>query len=263
MNLGLADRVAIVTGASTGIGFACAAELVAEGAHVVAVNRDAAKNADTCAALSGKGKGRVLGLPADINKDDAVRDMVAKVLAEFGRLDILVNNAAVVAPGNLFNMTDEQFANMFEQKLNGTARCMRHAIPPMRERKWGRIINVTGGAGVVPQPAAIATGMNNAAILNFTKVMAAELAKDGILLNSVLPGTIRSQRLERNVRNAAQSSGKSEAEVMRQRAEKIPLERMGEVEEIAAVVAFLASERASFVVGAGWLVDGGATPVIV
>jgi NAD(P)-dependent dehydrogenase (short-subunit alcohol dehydrogenase family) len=152
---------------------------------------------------------------------------------------------------------------MFEQKLNGYARCMRHVIPPMRERKWGRIVNVTGGAGLVPQAAAIATGMNNAAILNFTKAMAAELAKDGILLNSVVPGTIRSERLERNVRNAAQQSGKSEAEVMRQRVERIPLERMGEVEEVAAVVAFMASERASYVVGAGWLVDGGVTPVIV
>jgi NAD(P)-dependent dehydrogenase (short-subunit alcohol dehydrogenase family) len=160
-------------------------------------------------------------------------------------------------------MTDEQFGRIFEQKLNGTARCMRHAIPPMRERKWGRIVNVTGGAGVVPQPAAVATGMNNAAILNFTKAMAGELARDGILLNSVLPGTIRTERLERNVRNAAEASGKPEAEVMRQRVERIPLARMGEAEEIGAVVAFLCSERASYVVGAGWLVDGGATPVIV
>jgi 3-oxoacyl-[acyl-carrier protein] reductase len=263
MNLGLTDRVAVVTGTSTGIGFACAAELLAEGAHVVAVNRDAEKNAKTCAALAGKGKGRVLGLPTDIANDDAVRGMVERTLKEFGRLDILINNAAVVAPGNLSNMTDEQFGKIFEQKLNGTARCMRHAIPPMRERKWGRIINVTGGAGVVPQPAAIATGMNNAAILNLTKAMAAELAKDGILLNSVLPGTIRTERLERNIRNAAQASGKSEAEMMRQRVEKFPLERMGEPEEVGAVVAFLASERASYVVGAGWLVDGGVTPIII
>jgi NAD(P)-dependent dehydrogenase (short-subunit alcohol dehydrogenase family) len=263
MNLGLTDRVAIVTGTSTGIGFACAAELLAEGAHVVAVNRDAEKNAKTTAALAARGKGRAIGVPTDINDDAAVRALVERTLKEFGRLDILVNNAAVVAPGNLFNMTDEQFGRIFEQKLNGTARCMRHAIPPMRERKWGRIVNVTGGAGVVPQPAAVATGMNNAAILNFTKAMAGELAKDGILLNSVLPGTIRTERLERNVRNAAEASGKPEAEVMRQRVERIPLARMGEAEEIGAVVAFLCSERASYVVGAGWLVDGGATPVIV
>src|SRR5437763_3201184 len=165
MDLGLKDRVAIVTGASRGIGRACAAELLAEGAHVVVASLDPKRNAEACRKLSGRG-GRVLGVPFDIESDDSVRMMVERTLAEFGRLDILVNNAALVSPGDLYTLSDADWGKSFDKKLNGFARCMRHAIPHMRARGWGRIINVTGGAGRQPQPNAVATGMNNAAILN-------------------------------------------------------------------------------------------------
>ena len=105
MNLGLKDRVAIVTGASRGIGRACAAELLAEGAHVVVASKDPKRNAEACRKLSGKG-GRVLGIPFDIESDDSVRLTVERTLAELGRLDILVNNAALVSPGDLYTLSD-------------------------------------------------------------------------------------------------------------------------------------------------------------
>src|SRR6266404_5004767 len=167
MNLGLTGRVAIVTGASRGIGRACAAELLAEGAHVVVASLDSKRNAAACRELSGR-PGRVL--------------------------DILVNNAALVSPGDLYTLSDEQWGRNFEKKLNGFARCMRHAIPPMRARQWGRLINITGLAGRQPQPNAVATGMNNAAILNLTKAMANDLARDGILLNAVVPTATLTER---------------------------------------------------------------------
>src|ERR1700756_5601772 len=194
MDLGLKDRVAIVTGASVGIGRACAAELLAEGAHVVVASKDPERNAAACRELTGKG-GRVLGIVVDIESDDSIRQMVERTLKEFGRLDILVNNAALVSPGDLYTLSDADWGRSFDKKLNGFARCMRHAIPPIRGRKWGRIVNITGGAAREPQPRAVATGMNNAAILNLTKAMANELAKDGILLNAVSPAGTLTERV--------------------------------------------------------------------
>jgi len=260
MNLGLSGRVSIVTGASRGIGRACAAELLAEGAHVVVASKDPARNAAACKEL-GKA-GRVLGILVDVTDDASVRAMVERTLAEFGRLDILVNNAALVSPGDLYTLTDAEWGQSFEKKLNGFARCMRHAIPPMRARKWGRIVNVTGGAGRQPQPNAVATGMNNAAILNLTKAMANDLAKDGILINAVVPTATLTERLEESIRKSAAQTGKPEAEILRERGAKFPLGRLAKPEEVAAVVAFLASERASYVVGCAWAVDGGASAVI-
>ena len=266
MDLGLKDRVAIVTGASRGIGRACATELLAEGAHVVVASKDPERNATACRELSGKGAsstgGRVLGLAIDIENDDSIRQMVERTLKEFGRLDILVNNAALVSPGDLYTLSDTEWGKSFDKKLNGFARCMRHAIPPMRARKWGRIINVTGGAGRQPQPNAVATGMNNAAILNLTKAMAADLAKDGILLNSVVPSSTLTERLAENIRKTAAQTGKTEAEVLKERGAKFPLGRIADVKEVAAVIAFMASERASYVVGCAWQVDGGAMAAI-
>jgi NAD(P)-dependent dehydrogenase (short-subunit alcohol dehydrogenase family) len=261
MDLGLKDRVAIVTGASRGIGRACAAELLAEGAHVVVASLDPKRNAEACRKLSGRA-GRVLGIPFDIESDESVHMMVERTLAELGRLDILVNNAALVSPGDLYTLSDAEWGRSFEKKLNGFARCMRHAIPPMRQRKWGRIVNVTGGAGRQPQPNAVATGMNNAAILNLTKAMANDLAKDGILLNAVVPSSTLTERLEEAIRKTAAQTGKSEAEVLKERGAKFPLGRLAKPEEVAAVVAFLASERASYVLGCAWQVDGGAMAAI-
>jgi NAD(P)-dependent dehydrogenase (short-subunit alcohol dehydrogenase family) len=261
MNLGLKDRVAIVTGASRGIGRACAAELLAEGAHVVVASKDPERNAEACRVFSGRG-GRVLGVPFDIESDDSVRLMVERTLEQLGRLDILVNNAALVSPGDLYTLSDAEWGRSFDKKLNGFARCMRHAIPHMRARRWGRIINVTGGAGRQPQPNAVATGMNNAAILNLTRAMANDLAKDGILLNAVVPSSTLTERLEEAIRKTAAQTGKSEAEVLKERGARFPLGRLAAPEEVAAVVAFLASERASYVLGCAWQVDGGAMAAI-
>ncbi len=168
MDLGLKDRVAIVTGGNRGIGYAISAELLKEGAHVVVASLDPARNAQAIDKLKGQSNGRVIGVPTDLNDPAAVESLFKKTLAEFGRLDILVNNATNVSQGSFFAMTEENWDQAFDNKLRGTVRCIRHAVPPMRERKWGRIVNVSGGAAWTPQLGAIATGVNNAAVQNLT-----------------------------------------------------------------------------------------------
>ena len=259
MNLGLTDRVAIVTGGNRGIGYAISAELLAEGAHVVVANLNPARNAQAVEQLKAKSNGRVIGVPTDLNDAAAVENLFKRTLAEFGRLDILVNNATHVSQGGFFTMTEENWDHAFDNKLRGTVRCIRHAVPPMRERKWGRIVNVSGGAAWTPQIGAITTGINNAAVQNLTVALANELGKDGILVNAIVPTAVRTERHDNNIRETMQKTGQSEAEVLKPRVAKIPLGRMGAAAEIAAVAAFLASERASFVTGSAWAVDGGVS----
>jgi NAD(P)-dependent dehydrogenase (short-subunit alcohol dehydrogenase family) len=259
MDLGLNGRVAIVTGASRGIGRACAATLATEGAHVVLASLEAARNAEACTAVKAQAKGEVLGVPTDITNDHSVRALIDRTVEAFGRLDILVNNAVHVGSGDFFALDETKLAQAFEHKLNGTVRCIRYAVPHMRARKWGRIINLAGGAAWRPQLDAITVGLNNAALLNLTVALAAVLGKDGILVNAVVPNSIRTERHEENIRQAMAKTGKTEAEVLAPRLNRIALGRMGQVEEVAAVVAFLASERASFVTASAWPVDGGAS----
>src|ERR1043165_1025622 len=163
MDLGLKDRVAIVTGGNRGIGYAISAGLLNEGAHVVVASLDPARNAKAVEALKAKSNGRVLGVPTDLNDPAAVDTLFKTTLKEFGRLDTLANNATNISPGSFFAMTEENWDKAFDNKLRGAVRCIRHAVPPMRERKWGRIINVSGGAAWTPQLGAIATGVINEA----------------------------------------------------------------------------------------------------
>jgi NAD(P)-dependent dehydrogenase (short-subunit alcohol dehydrogenase family) len=259
MDLGLTDRVAIVTGGNRGIGYAISAGLLAEGAHVVVASLDPARNAEAIAKLKAKSNARVVGVPTDLNDAAAVEALFKKTLAEFGRLGILVNNATNVTPGGFFAMDEAAWDRVFDSKLRGTVRCIHHAVPFMRERKWGRIVNISGGAAWTPQLGAIATGLNNAAVQNLTVALASELGKDGILVNAIVPTAVRTERHDRNIRETMQKTGQSEAEVLKPRVAKIPLGRMGTPDEIAAAVVFLASERASFITGSAFAVDGGVS----
>ncbi len=259
MDLGLKDRVAIIAGGSRGIGKACAKELLAEGALVVLVSKDPAINAAAVRELGKLQPDRVLGVPADLTDDAAIAAMTAKVVERYGRIDILVNSAATVIPQDFFKMGDGALTALLDQKFNPAARCIRHVVPNMRKRKWGRIINISGLAGRQPHFTVVPAALNNSAMLNLTKALAAELAKDNILVNAVVPYIIDTERQDETMREWAQMTNQTEAEVRKQRISRVPVGRMGRPDEVAAVVAFMASERSSFVVGTAWYVDGGGS----
>lgn len=259
MDLGLKDKVAVIGGGSRGIGKACAKELLAEGAVVVLVSKNPCVNADAARELSEQHPGRVLGIPADLEDDAAIGAMTRQVIERFGRIDILVNSAAIVIPQDFFKMDDGQLTSLLEQKFNPAARCIRHIAPHMRQRRWGRIINISGLAARQPHFTVVPAALNNSAMLNLTKALAAELAKDNVLINAVVPYIIDTERQDETMREWAQMTGQTEAEVRKQRVSRLPVGRMGRPEEVAAVVAFMASERSSYVVGTAWYVDGGGS----
>jgi 3-oxoacyl-[acyl-carrier protein] reductase len=259
LDLGLNDRVAIVTGGSRGIGKACAKELLAEGAIAVLVSQSPENNAAAVREFEKTYPGRAIGIPTDVNDDAAIAAMTAQVMKALGRIDILVNSAATVIPEDFFKMDDAHLSSLLDQKFNAAARCIRHVVPHMRQRKWGRIINLSGLAGRQPHFTVVPAALNNAAMLNLTKSLAAELAKDNILINAVVPYIINTERQDETMKEWAEMTGQTEAEVRKQRVSKVPVGRMGRSDEVAAVVAFMASERASYVVGTAWYVDGGGS----
>jgi 3-oxoacyl-[acyl-carrier protein] reductase len=259
LDLGLKDRVGIVTGGSRGIGKACAAELLAEGAYVVLVSKSPEVNAAAVRELEDRYPGRVVGLLADVTDDAAVQVAIEEAAHRFDRIDILVNSAATVIPQDFFKMSDHEVMCLLEQKFNPAARCIRHVVPHMRKRKWGRIINISGLAGRQPHFQVVPAALNNSSMLNLTKALAAELAKDNILVNAVVPYIINTERQDDTMKEWAQITSQTEAEVRKQRVSKLPVGRMGRPDEVAGVVAFMASERASYVVGTAWYVDGGGS----
>jgi 3-oxoacyl-[acyl-carrier protein] reductase len=257
LDLGLNDRVAILTGGSRGIGKACAKELLAEGAIAVLVSKSAERNTAAVQELEKSYPGRVIGIPTDVNDDVGIGAMTEEVMGRFGRIDILVNAAATVIPQDFFKMDDVHLTGLLDQKFNAAARCIRHVVPHMRKRNWGRIVNVSGLAGRQPHFTVVPAALNNSAMLNLTKALATELAKDSILINAVVPYIIDTERQTETMQEWAAMTGQPEAEVRQQRISKVAVRRMGRPDEVSAVVAFMVSERASYVVGTAWYVDGG------
>ena len=263
MDLLIRDRRALVTGASLGIGRAVAEELAREGCDVAMVARseDALRQAaDEIARSSGR---RVIAVPADASVPEAIVDAVEQAaLALGGPIDILVNNAGSTPEDGIDRLDFAKWQYSVALKQFGYARFAQLVLPAMRAQKWGRIVNVIGRSGHQPRPVYLAGGSVNAGLLSFTKALAEECARDNVLVTGVNPGPIDTPRW-RSLREAAVRTRGVTAEQYDGRAiASVPLGRIGTSEEVAAVVLFLCSARASFVTGEIINVDGGGTRCI-
>lgn len=257
MDLGIAGRVALVTGASAGLGRAAAHALAAEGARVVVSARGEERlrrTADEIAAATGA---EVAAIPADMSRAEDVEALVAASVRRFGTVEIALANAGG-PPGSRFDNTSAaQVEEAVQLNLMSTIRLAQAVVPHMRARRWGRFIALTSVSVKQPLPGLILSNTARAAVVGFVKTMATELAGEGICCNVVAPGYMLTGRVEDLARERAANEGRSEDEVLAEIAGRIPAGRMGAPEELASVIAFLASEGASYVTGTTIQVDGG------
>jgi hypothetical protein len=255
VDLGLSGRAAIVTGASKGLGRAIAAELVREGAAVSICSRDRDEIDEAAADLRDAG-GRVHAAVCDVTDSGQIRDYVADAAAALGGLDVLVNNAGRAHPGTFETISDEDMQRDVDVKVFSIMRCAREAVPHMRARGGGRIVNISAVFGRAPDPGFFATSVNRAAGQALTKVLAIQLAADNILVNGVNIGFVVTPQWEGIHR--ARAPEVSQEEFFRTWAEReVPLGRFGRPDEVAGIVAFLAGARASYITGASIDVAGG------
>jgi len=270
MDLGLKGRACVVTGASRGIGLETARLLCAEGANVLLVARNEERLQDAASAANAAGVergGRAATLVLDVTADDAGARMLAAAEERFGALDVLVNNAGTAQWRDLDDVPDEDWRTQYELNVMAPLRAMRAAIPAMVERGWGRVVNVCSTAGKRPSAAMPEYSVAKAAELSLSRLFADRYAKSGVLVNAICPGPVESEMwMEPGglLDQSREMSGASDREeALAEAGSKRPIGRLAQAGEIAAAIAFLCSERASYVSGAAWSVDGGTVQVII
>ncbi|MCW3000938.1 MAG: hypothetical protein JWQ20_236 [Conexibacter sp.] len=260
MDLGLRDKVCVVTGASQGIGLAISSRLVAEGASVLMVARGEERLQAAAVDLGAE------WLAADVTDPDCADRIVATAIEQVGGLHVLVNNAGTSANKPLASLTDEDWREQFELNVMASIRLMRLAAPHMGQRGWGRIVNVSSSSGKRPSASNAAYSVAKAAQLSASRAFADAYASQGVLVNAITPGPVATGLWLADgglADQAAQAQGVTRQEALTAAEAKIPRGRFGTPQEIADVAVFLCSERAGNVSGAAWSVDGGTVPIIV
>jgi NAD(P)-dependent dehydrogenase (short-subunit alcohol dehydrogenase family) len=265
MDLGLAGKACVVTGASRGIGLGVARRLCAEGARVLLVARSAdsvATAADRCGELGGEAG----GLALDVTAPDAGERIAGAAAERFDRLDVLVNNAGTAKRRHLDQVSDADWQAAWELNVLAPLRAMRAAIPGMVDRGWGRIVNVCSSSAKRPSGMTPEYSVAKAAELSLSRVFADAYAARGVLVNAVCPGPTKSELwMEPGglLDQSAELAGHAREEALAVAAAGRPIGRLAEVSEIADAIVFLCSQRASYVAGAAWSVDGGTVQVII
>jgi len=261
VELGLSDRVCVVTGSTAGIGLETARMRAAEGAQVVVCGRDP----DRVEAARVK-VGAALGVAGDLSRPEAPGELIVRAEAELGQVDCLVNNVGVAVQVGFDELTEADWESMWQLNVMSYVRAIQAALPGMRGRGSGRIVNVSSTAGKRPSTSMPNYSVTKAAVLSLSRLVADVYAADGILCNAVTPGPTASPAWLAPgglADQAAQRSGKTREEALAGVAKGRPLGRLAEPEEIAAVIVFLCSDRANYVTGSAWSADGGTVPIII
>jgi len=258
MDLGIKGRSAIVTGGSRGIGRETARQFLEEGVRVTICSRNGETLNATRDDLARETGGEIQAVVADMTKETDIARLVESAKTRFGTVDILVNNAGQMYSGRFAVMTDGGLKEQFETKIFGFLRAIRLVYPMMKAQRWGRIVNMIGGAGKEPDPYMFGSGITNSGLLNITKSLSTEFGEDNVLVNAVCPGWVDTNLWRRNAQGLAQELGaKSEQDARRQAARKNSVNRFGKPEELANAIVFLCSERASYITGVSLNLDGG------
>lgn len=257
MDLGLAGRTAIVTGGSEGIGAAIVRQLSEEGVAVAFCARTAGTVTALVEDLRPKAGGHVRGYVADMADADQVAAFLDDAQRDIGTADILVNNVGQSPSRNFLHMTDDDWLTLFDLNLMSAVRCARRVLPSMREQKWGRIIMVATAAAKYPNAALVDYSASKAAMVTVGKALASKYGGDNVLVNSVLPGLIDTPMWDRAAGEVAAATSRSPEAVKSSFSSSVPARRYGIADEVASVVTFLCSSRASYVNGIAMSIDGG------
>jgi len=261
LDLGLADRVCVVTGSTGGIGLVAAEMLAAEGAQVVVCGRDSGR-----VELARAGTGAALGVVCDLSEPSAPEQLIGEATRALGRVDCLVNNVGIAYQADFEELSDEQWDEMWQLNVMSFARSIRAALPGMRERGRGAIVNVASTSGKRPSTSMPNYSGTKAAVLSLSRLVADLYAKDGIRSNAITPGPTATDAWLAPGGLADQQAERTESsrdEVLEAVAKGRPLGRLAEPAEIASVIVFLCSDRANYVTGSAWSADGGTVPIIV
>jgi 3-oxoacyl-[acyl-carrier protein] reductase len=257
MDLGLKGRVALVAAASGGIGYASALELAREGARLFICSRDAGRIREAARRISAETGAEVEGFAADVTSEEDAEGFVRAAREAAGRVDVLVTNAGG-SPGSTFRETElEMYRHAFELNTLSAIRLARLVVPAMCEQRWGRVVNVTSISVKQPIAGLLLSNTVRAGLTGWAKTLSNEVAAEGVTVNNVAPGWTLTARQEEHASERGAKLGKTKEEMIEGWASEVPMRRMARPDEIAATVAFLASERASYITGQTLVVDGG------
>ena len=257
MDLGLNNKVALVAASSRGLGRAVAEELAVEGADLIICARDAGQLEETAEAIRSSTGVRVLSVAADVSLPGDVRRVVDSGLSEFRSIDILVTNAGGPPAGRFEFLSNADWESAVRLTLFSVVDLVRGVLPSMKENKWGRILNITSIAVKQPVDNLMLSNSLRSAVTGFARTLANEVAPDGITVNNILPGYTRTEGVEELARMMAEKEEISAADFKSSWENQIPMKRLGDPREFAALAAFLVSERASYITGTSIQVDGG------
>ena len=257
MDLGLEGKIAVVAGASKGLGRAVALGLAREGVSLAICARGEEQLSAAATAIAGETGATVWTRPTDVSSPEETRLFVQEAASHYGTIHILVNNAGGPPSATFLELTDDLWQQAVQLNLLSAVQLARAAVPHMQKGRWGRIINMTSVAVKQPIEGLMLSNAVRAGVVGFAKTLADELAADNILVNNVCPGYILTDRVRELSKVLAEKSDESPESIIRMWEESIPLRRLGEVEEFAHLVVFLASERASYITGNSIQIDGG------